>query len=397
MSLWRLIFALSGFVLLSAGAGRAGESTLNHFTIPSVTAERAETIDQAMLALMRQYKVITAGVGVIKHGQLAWAGYYGEQSPGLPASENTQFDIASITKTVTAETVLRLVAAGKLSLDESMSAYWLDPDIAGDERHQRITPRMALSHSTGFPNWRFLDEADGAFDPSLPLRINFEPGKSYLYSGEGFEYLAKFAERKLDRDFESLVKEYVYQPVGMRGVSFSAREANFKNIARAEDAKGTFHGHYCRPSGHCRREGEWSAADDMRVTIPEHAKFMLAVMNADGYADALAEDRNRIQLENWNVPQLMLVLCEHLAEPQCPEKQGYGLGWRVADYDGYQLLSHGGSDWSEVAVAYFYTNSKDGLIIFLNAPNQHAGKMMPHAIELLHPASPIAPHYAHRY
>ena len=363
-------------------------------SVPDVTQERAALYDRTFPQLLEQHGVVTAGVGVIRNGELVWTGYYGEHSPGRAASADTQFDIASITKTVTAEAIMRLAAEGALSLDEPMAPYWLEDDIADDERSGRITPRMALTHSTGFPNWRFLHE-DGYFDASLPLRFNIEPGTSYMYSGEGFDYVARFAGRKLETGFEDLVKQTVYEPIGMTGVSFSMREANFDNIARAVDENGEFHGHYCRPSGWCRREGEWSGADDMRVTVPDHAKFMISVMNGDGYDDAMAADRNRVQVEKWNVPESILVMCERLPEDLCPEKQGYGLGWEVADYGDYQILSHGGSDWSEAAIAYFYTDTKDGVLIFLNAPNRNAIAMMAPAIELIHPGSPIAPHYAH--
>lgn len=379
---------------------QASETESNNATeqreqrIPSVSETRAALYDTTFPELLEKHGVVTAGVGVIKGGELVWTGYYGEQSPGVPASADTQFDVASITKTVAAETILRLAEQGRIDLDESMALHWLEDDIAADPRASSIIPRMALNHSIGFPNWRFLDENnDSRFNPGLPLRFLFEPGTSYTYSGEGFEYVARFAENKLETDFERLVIETVFEPIGMTGVSFSRREANFPNIARAVDEDGVFHGHYCRPGGMCRSEGEWSAADDMRVTVPDHAKFLIAVMNGDGYGTEMVNDRNRVQVEKWSVPESILVLCEHVPAEQCPKQQGYGLGWEVADYGDYKLVSHGGSDWSEVAIAYFYTDTNDGILIFLNAPNAHAMNMMPEAIELVHPGSPIPPHY----
>jgi len=333
--------------------------------------------DEVFPRLLEEYGVVTAGVGIIKNGELVWAGYYGEQSPDVPASASTQFDVASITKMVTTETILRLVDAGSLSLDESMATHWVDPDLDDDPRHDLITPRMVLSHSSGLPNWRFLRHTDGFYDPDMPLTILFQPGSSYNYSGEGFEYVARFAERKVGRDFEELVQEQVFAPLGMNGVSFSAREANFGNIVRAEDEDGVFHGHYCRPSGNCRDEGEWSAADDMRVTITDYAKFLIGVMNGVGYRDEIAEDRSRVQVEKWNVPESILVLCDHVPAEACPQRQGYGLGWEVADYGDYKILSHGGNDWSEAAIAYFYTDTKEGIMVFLNAPSSRANAMMP--------------------
>lgn len=85
-------------------------------------------------------------------------------------------------RVVSAEVILRLASAGRLGLDEPMAPTWLDPDLAADPRHARLTARLALSHQTGLPNWR--REAGGA------LRFLRDPGEGFRYSGEGYEYAA---------------------------------------------------------------------------------------------------------------------------------------------------------------------------------------------------------------
>lgn len=354
--------------------------------IETVSRERAEKLDRKFSKLMMKHGVLTAGAAIIIGGEVAWTGYFGEQEPGVPASSNTQFDVASITKTVTAETILRLVETGELSLDESMANYWVDPDVAADPRHANLSPRMALNHTTGFLNWRF-------FSNDNTLHFVSDPGERYGYSGEGFEYLARFAEKKIGRDFESIVKTRVFDPLDLSGVSLSVRKANFGNIVRAVDENGTFHGHYCRPqSGWCRREGEYSAADDLRITVEDFATFMISVMNADGYSTGLADERNRVQTGRGK-DVYALVDCDNNPNVQCPLAQGYGLGWNIIDYGDNKLVQHGGSDWSEVAQAYFYTASRDGVVIFLNAPNIRALAAMPEAIEAIDPDSPMLGHY----
>jgi len=361
-----------------------------------ITQDRGKLLDNAFPALLEKHGVVTAGVGVIKNGELVWTGYYGEHRPGLPASGQTQFNIASVTKTVTAETVLRLAADGRIDLDEPMAEYWLEDDIKSDPRAQEITPRMALTHSTGLPNWRFIDDqTGGGFDPDRPLSFRFDPGTSYGYSGEGFQYLARFVERKLQTDFEDLVIHEIYDPIGMENASLSRRDANLENIVWTFDTDGNFNGHYCRPGGFaCAAQGEWSAAGNMRVTVPDYARFMISVMNNDGYAASYSQDRNRVHVEQWNRPNSIWIRCEDLDPEECPKKQGYGLGWKIANYGDYSLIGHDGSDHSEISLTYFYTDTKDGIIIFLNAPNQRASAMLPEAIELLHPGSAITPYYS---
>ncbi len=77
----------------------------------------------------------------------------------------------------------------------------------------------------------------------------------------------------------------------------------------------------------------------------------------------------------------------------CPNAQGYGLGWEVLDYGDTKVLSHSGSDWSELTLGYFYTGSKDGLIIFFNAPNALAVGAMLDTLLLMDPDSPMISGY----
>ncbi|WP_165776939.1 serine hydrolase domain-containing protein [Paremcibacter congregatus] len=352
--------------------------------LPDFTPDRAAALTKMFTDFVATKGINTAGVVVIKGGKVAWTGTFGSQAPGVPASENTQFNAASLTKTVTTETILRLVDQGKLDLDESMAPYWVDPDLADDPRHKDLTPRMALSHTTGFLNWRFLAK-------DYKLHFQNDPGAKYGYSGEGMKYVAAYAERKLGRGFESLVKEHLFTPLKINGASISVREANFPNIARRLDEDGAFWGPYCFPQKRwCSQEGDYSAAGNLVITVNDFAKFMISVMKEEGYSAKIAADRNHVQADKGDETK---VICGIVPDGHCPKTQGYGLGWEVFDYGDTQLLSHGGSDWAELTTAYFYTGTQDGLVIFLNAPNYRALQVMPELIELIDPISPLVAHY----
>jgi CubicO group peptidase (beta-lactamase class C family) len=351
--------------------------------IPRVTPDRSGQLEVVFSELVEEHGLHTAGVAVIDQGEVVWTGYYGEQRPGVPASSDTLFNVASITKVVTAETVLRLVDEGKLSLDESMAPHWVDSDVADDPRHELLTPRMVLTHTTGFPNWRFFLEDN-------TLRFLNDPGTTFGYSGEGFEYLARFTEEKLGRDFGALVRENVLEPIGIDDAAYDIREESFERIARPLTEDGEFLGHYCRPNGWCRKEGTYSAADDMVVSVEDYAAFLISVMDGEGYGAELATERFRVQSHKGDQA---VVDCDAVGGEACPFQQGYGLGWEVLDFGEEKLVSHGGSDWAEVALGYFYAGSRDGLVIFLNAPTVRALAAMPAAIEAVDPDSPMADLY----
>jgi CubicO group peptidase (beta-lactamase class C family) len=174
----------------------------------------AQGLDAAMPGILKDAGVASVSLAEIVDGKVVLAKAYGEQSAGVPATEATLYNIASMTKPVTAEVVLRLVSAGKVGLDEPMYKYWVDPDLAKDERAKVLTPRMALSHQMGFANWRRMTGGVLAFQ--------HEPG-TYGYSGEGYQYVARFVEKKTGRRFEDLAQEMVFGPAGMKETTYTGR------------------------------------------------------------------------------------------------------------------------------------------------------------------------------
>jgi CubicO group peptidase (beta-lactamase class C family) len=357
-----------------------------HADVPPITKKHASELNAQFEDLLKKHKINTIGVSVIKSGKVAWINYFGEQSPGVPASNRTLFNVGSITKTITTETILQLVEKQKLELDEPMSNYWVDPDLIGDTRHNKLTPRMVLTHSTGFPNWRY-------FTSNSKLQFINEPGTTYKYSGEGFKYLAKFAEKRLGVAFEELVKTYVFAPAKMNHTSISVRKENFPFIANARDENGKFYGHNCTPEGWCTEEGDVSAAGGMVITVEDYSKFLIWSMQEQRLNTQLTKDKNTILIDQRIFKGFQ---CEKIPTAICPSRQGYGLGWNITEYTDGWLIGHGGSNWSLITLAYYYPDSKDGVVIFLNAPNKLATAAMIDAITLLDPSSPKLHEYRFR-
>lgn len=340
-------------------------------------------VEQELQDILDKHRIVTAGLGLLVDGKLAWALYHGDASPGVPANATTRFNIASITKTVTAETALRLVDAGELDLDEPLGAYWVDPDIAGDPRLQSLTARTVLTHTTGFPNWRFF-RSDGK------LAFARAPSEAYGYSGEGFEYLARAISNKLQRPFPQVVQELVFEPAGMQHAVMDIRRDGLRDVAIPIDDEGAAHRMWCRPDGWCREEGSYSAADDMLVTVPDYARFLAMVARDESGNAGTPFARGSVLVDTGDDA---VVDCEDRTTIDCPRAQGYGLGFQIIEYDATRILGHGGNDWAEVALGYLRLPTRDGLIIFLNAPNRRGLEAMPELVELLDPDSPFPGQY----
>jgi CubicO group peptidase (beta-lactamase class C family) len=113
-------------------------------------------LDEKVPVWLKAFNVTGVGIAYIEDEKIAWTAFYGEQLPGGPrANEQTLYSVVSLTKPISAEIILRLVSAGTLSLDEAISPYRIDPDVKDNPWTRLLTPRLCLSHQSGFTNWRY--------------------------------------------------------------------------------------------------------------------------------------------------------------------------------------------------------------------------------------------------
>lgn len=262
-------------------------------------------IDRHVETLMKHTGAKGLAIAVIDHGKVTYIKAYGERNAkGEPLRTDTIMYGASLTKAVFAYTVMRLVDQHRIDLDTSIAAYLDKPlpaydteaiyrdkygpykDLAGDERWKKITPRMVLTHSTGFLNFYWLE-------PDRKLRIHFAPGSRFSYSGEGM-ILLQFAiengrkSQRLGVDVGDLVRENVFEPLGMKRSSLMWRADFAGNLADGWNDKG-------EPQPHDERS-KVRAAGSMDTTIDDLSKFAAALVRGQGLSRASRMEMVRPQL-----------------------------------------------------------------------------------------------------
>ncbi len=284
---------------------------------------------------LKENKVPTLGIGIIENGKLQQVKVFGEISEGISAPYNTIFNVASLTKPVTAIVVLQLVSLGKWELDEPLYKYWIDPDITNDPRTKKLTTRIILSHQTGFPNWRWMNE-------TKKLNFQFDPGTKYQYSGEGMEYLRKALEKKFNKSLEQLAHELIFQPLNMNDTKYVwDKNVDTTRLAIGYDKDGI-------PYETVKNETP-NAADDLLTTVEDYGKFLVSVMNGDGLSKNVFEEMTTKQVAST-------------------KGKHFGLGFEIYDLDNEETaLSHGGADNGVQTLFVVLPKTKNGLLIFTNS------------------------------
>ena len=284
---------------------------------------------------LKENKVSTLGIGIIENSKLQQVKVFGEITKGVSAPYNTIFNVASLTKPVTAMVALKLVSLGKWNLDEPIYKYWTDADVANDPRNKKLTTRLILSHQTGFPNWRYMNE-------NKKLNFQFEPGTKYQYSGEGMEYLRKALESKFNKSLQQLANELIFQPLKMTDTRYVwDKNVDTSRFAIGYDKDGKAY--------ETVKNTTPNAADDLLTTIEDYGKFLVSVMNGDGLQKNVFEEMTKNQVAST-------------------KGKHFGLGFEIYDLENGEIaLSHSGSDNGVQTIVFILPKTKQGLLIFTNS------------------------------
>ena len=350
--------------LLVAAIGVLGQSVLVSAQSPSR--------DEALTAFSRQLRVDVAAddvggivAGVMIDGDLVWAQAFGwaDRDARTPMSTASISRTGSISKSVTAVLMMRLLDEGVIGLDEPVERYLPAFASIKDRRvdAQPVTFRHLASHTAGLirePQWPDavvgpIELWDKRIVESLPLTAyDTVPGARYQYSNIGFGTLGLALAKAAGRPFMEMVRTEVLEPLGMTGSEFVVAGAKLE----ARLAAGYVIG----------QDGSIDGGQPAR----EHAGRGYKVPNGGVYSTVA--DLGRFMGAMSGVPGLRILSEESRQEAlsiQTPENpnRGYGLGFSVQiDEQGRKIASHGGSVAGYTAHMAFDPKARIGVVLLRN-------------------------------
>jgi len=316
-------------------------------------------------ATAKQFKIPGVAVGVWADGKEAYAchGVTSIENP-LPIDQDTLFLVASVTKTFTATTLMRLVAEGKVELNAPVRRYLPELQLKDKQAADNITVLNLLNHTAGL-DWRVnadTGEGDDALERYVAkmaeLNLIAPPGTRVSYSQTGYNLVGRIIEKVTGQTFEQAVTQLLFEPLGLSHSFFARDDIMTRRFAvghnRSEDGLLSI----ARPWRHSRSDNPGGGIASSVADLLLWAQFHLGDGSAASGARLLPSD----MLHQMKEPTAEL-RASTLGE-------AVGLGWFLREVDGVRTVGHAGSANGQFAELLLVPERNFAVISLSNAsPN----------------------------
>lgn len=366
MKIWKPILFIILLIQFSCNNGTDNQIK----RIDGSTIEE-EQLDKKIKALVEKANVTGLALSIFNDNKVIYqkAFGYANQETRDTLDINHIFDGASLSKSVFGYLIAQYVNENKLDLDTPIYSYFdvelpeipIDKefrrlnDLDNDERYKQITTRMCLSHTTGLPNWRWIN------NPDEKLRIQFTPGTKYSYSGEGIMLSQWLLEHITGRNLEDLANEIIFKPLQMKNTSYLWRD-EFKE-------------HFCY--GHSAEQKKLpkdieiedaAAAGSLETTLIDYSKFLehILKLHSEGseVTKILFNPNIRIKSKTQFGPS-----SNELTDENDNIELSYGLGWGLLKSDyGFGAFKEGHSEGFQ-HYSILFPEKSIGILVMSNSDN----------------------------
>jgi CubicO group peptidase (beta-lactamase class C family) len=327
---------------------------------------RADEVDAYIQREMAEQHIPAVSLCVVRDGRIIKDQTYGIANVELnvPATADTEFAIASMTKSVTASAIMLLVQDGKISLDDPITKFF----DGLPESWQAITIRHLLSHTSGikdhFHDYPFfpianinrkLEYTDAAYLKALvDSGLNFKPGTQWAYSSAGFHLLGMIIQKVTGKPYADFFRERIFAPLGMTKTHVISLADIIPN----------------RAAGYRWLNGGQRNGDYTGQTLSGGADVSLLTTASDlaKWHNALSAERiwKKSSLEQMWTPA---VLTDGNRAAGFPAGES-GLGWGLLLSNGYLRMAHGGTFIT--GFSSFMVRIPEKRLIAIVLTNQHS-------------------------
>jgi len=294
--------------------------------VAAAESDHTATVDALVERLREQNHVPGVSVAVVQNGKVVLAKGYGQANVELsvPATADTVYQLASVSKTFTATAVMLLVREGRLALDDKLSTRLSDlPAAWGD-----VTVRQLLNHTSGIKGYTSVEGFDKLsrkdFSQAEILELvakdplEFPSGEKWNYSNTGYFLLGMLIETASGKPYGEFMAERIFRPLGMDHTRLNDLRDLIPGRAQGYEWNGQHlrNGEYVSPT-------QPFAAGALVSTVNDLVKWDAALANHTLLDQATLE-------EMWTPTKLE------------EGEAGYGYGWQTGKTNDHRVIRHGG-------------------------------------------------------
>jgi len=336
----------------------------------SAVAQKSEPVDAFVETNMQQMHIPGLSLAVVKNGRVIKVAGYGiaNLETGTPATPETMYKTASLSKQVIAAAIMLLVQDGKISLDDKANKYLDDPP----ETWSQITIRQLLTHTSGLVR----DPADyhpyedrpitAVIKDSYSLPLAFQPGEKWLYSNIGYYVLAQVITKASGEAWNKFIAERLFAPAQMT----STRLATVADIVPH------------RANGYHRSDAGMENAENWIAIRPSGA-FLSNVLDLARW-DMFLDSTTLLTPASRKLMWTPVTLNDHTTAD-------YGFGWAINSLFGHARIHHDGqfpgfrSDYER------FPDDRLAVIVLANADNDSVEPLAIKVAGFYDPALTIPP------
>ncbi len=331
--------------------------------------KRLAGLDTFINRMLKDYKGVGLAIAVVEKNKVVLLKGYGyrDLEKKLPVTEETLFAIGSCTKAFTASLLGMLAQEKKLSLDKPVLGYFPELRFVNDGLSEQVTVRDMMSHRTGLPrhDYSWYGAEDIGRD-SLVHRIRFFAPSASLrekWQYNNFMFLAQgsLAEKLTGKKWETLVKEKIFQPLGMTSTATSINAMETGSNAsigyRVKNDSAIVKMKYMNIDA-------MGPAGSINSNVKDMTKWVTTWIYGGKY------NGKEIIPANYVTEALssQMVISAALPTPETPDVQfsNYGLAWFLSSYRGHYRVEHGGNIDGFAANTSFFPSDSIGIVVLTN-------------------------------
>lgn len=316
-------------------------------------------LDQYLTDYYINKNVPSISTGLLHDGKIIWLAEkgYSDIENNVPASKNTVYRIASISKIITAVAVMQLVEEGKIRLDDDVEKY-----IQYPAKRWKFTVRQLLTHTAGIRNYRSTGEFESkeyfrstqeAINYLAKDSLEYEPGTKYFYTTLSYNFLAAIIENVSGLSFHDYIKKNILISADMKSTYPDFQRSIIPNRAKGYDRNPY-------------RQVQNAALADLSIKIPGGG-LLSTSEDLLKFSDNLLKGKliKLTSLDSMIVPTKL----------KNGKTINYGLGVSFGiDESGRKYISHSGTGTGFTSLLLIYPQEKTAVIHLMNIRDRNMGE-----------------------